>query len=41
MACLLRFGNFRPCVDPLHPTPEELATLKQRVAQIQDVFNTH
>ncbi|HYD83411.1 MAG TPA: asparaginase domain-containing protein, partial [Opitutus sp.] len=41
MACLLRFGNFPPCADPLAPTQAELAALKQRVAQFQEIFSTH
>jgi hypothetical protein len=41
MACLLQFGGLPPAVDPEHPTPSELAAVQAKLAEYQEVFNTH
>jgi len=41
MACLMKFGSLPAARDPLHPSQEELTAIRARVADYQDVFNTH
>ena len=41
MACLLRFGAFPPARDPASPTQDEIAAIKQKLAEYQTVFDTH
>ncbi len=41
MACLLRFGSLPPARDPAHPTDAELKAVTDRIAEYQEVFNTH
>jgi L-asparaginase len=41
MACLLRFGSLPPAADPDRPTGAELAAIERKVAEYQDVFDTH
>jgi L-asparaginase len=41
MACLLRFGSLPPAADPEHPTPAELKAVQARLAEYQEVFDTH
>jgi len=41
MACLLKFGSVPPAVDPEHPTDTEITVAKQKVAEYQQVFDTH
>jgi hypothetical protein len=41
MACLLRFGALPPARDPRNPTEEEAAAIAKRVAELQEIFDTH
>ncbi len=41
MACLMKFGSLPPSADPDHPTAEEGAATRERVAAYQTVFDTH
>lgn len=41
MASLLRFGALPPAKDPAHPTAEETAATRAKVAEYQKVFDTH
>jgi L-asparaginase len=41
MACLMRFGSLPPAAEPDHPTPEETAAVRKKVAAYQAVFDTH
>jgi L-asparaginase len=41
MACLMKFGCLPPAADPTNPTPSETDATKAKLAQYQDVFNTH
>jgi hypothetical protein len=41
MACLLRFGCAPPAADPAHPTDAEVTAVKNHLAQMQEVFDTH
>jgi L-asparaginase len=41
MACLMKFGSLPPAADPDHPTPEEAAATRKKVAAYQAVFDTH
>jgi L-asparaginase len=41
MACLMKFGSLPPAADPDHPTPEEAARIRTKVAAYQTVFDTH
>jgi len=41
MVCLMRFGSLPPVVNPDHPTPEEAAATRKKVADYQTVFDTH
>jgi L-asparaginase len=41
LACLLRFGCPPPAVDPTHPTEAEKAAVRNHLAKIQAVFDTH
>lgn len=40
-AAIMKFGPLPHAADPEHPTPEELAAIKQKVALYQGVFQTH
>ena len=41
MACLMKFGSLPPAADADHPTPEEAAAIRKKVAAYQAVFDTH
>ena len=41
MACLMKFGSLPPAADPDHPTPEEAAATRKKVAAYQTVFDTY
>jgi len=41
MACLMRLGSLPLAVDPNKPTEAETEATKAKLAQYQDVFNTH
>ena len=41
MASLLKFGALPPAVDPANPTPDELAAIKAKLDEYQEVFDTH
>jgi hypothetical protein len=41
MACLMRFGSLPLAVDPNKPTEAETEATKAKLAQYQDIFNTH
>lgn len=41
MACLLRFGSLPPATDPTRPTAAELEAVQAKLAEYQEVFNTH
>ena len=41
MACLMRFGGLPPAADPTKPTAAETEAAQAKLAQYQEVFNTH
>ena len=41
MACLMKFGCMPPAVDPAKPTSAESEAAKAKLAQYQEVFDTH
>ena len=41
MACLMKFGSLPPAADPDHPTTAEAASIREKVAAYQIVFNSH
>jgi L-asparaginase len=41
IACLLTLGGLPPARDPLHPTSAEVAAVAEKVARLQQVFDTH
>jgi len=41
IACLLKFGALPPAADPVSPTEAETAALNARLADYQQVFDTH
>lgn len=41
MACLLRYGAPPPATNPEAPTPAELTAIKAKLAEYQQVFDTH
>lgn len=41
MVCLMKFGCLPPAVDPANPTPAETDATKAKLAQYQEVFNSH
>lgn len=41
IACLMRFGALPPAADPDNPTEAEMAALNARIAEYQQVFDTH
>jgi hypothetical protein len=41
MACLMRFGSLPPARDPDHPTDEEIAAIRAKLADYQAIFDTH
>ncbi|MGE5305260.1 MAG: asparaginase domain-containing protein [Alphaproteobacteria bacterium] len=41
MACLMKFGCLPPAADPTQPTPPEIEATKAKLAQYQEVFDTH
>jgi hypothetical protein len=41
MACLLKLGSLPEAADPEHPTPAEIAATKAKLAQFQEIFDTH
>jgi hypothetical protein len=41
MASLLKLGALPPAADPANPTPAELAAIKAKLDEYQEVFDTH
>lgn len=41
IACLMRFGALPPAADPDNPTEAETAALDSKIAEYQQVFDTH
>jgi L-asparaginase len=41
MACLMKFGSLPPVADLDHPTEGELKAIKAKLAEYQEVFDTH
>ncbi|HEX9145935.1 MAG TPA: hypothetical protein VGA09_16815, partial [Candidatus Binatia bacterium] len=41
MACLMKFGCLPQAQDPTRPTPAEIESTKTKLAQYQEVFDTH
>jgi hypothetical protein len=41
MACLMKFGCLPPAADPARPTAAEIESTKTKLAQYQEVFDTH
>ena len=41
MACLMKFGCLPPAGDPRRPTAAEIESTKTKLAQYQEVFDTH
>jgi len=41
MACLMKFGCLPPAADPDRPTAAEAAAVRAKIAQYQEVFDTH
>ena len=41
MAALMKLGSLPPAGDPDHPTPEESAHIRDKVAAYQAIFDTH
>ncbi len=41
MASLLKLGALPPAADPANPTSDELAAIKAKLDQYQEVFDTH
>jgi L-asparaginase len=41
MACLMKFGSLPPAVDPDHPTSEEAAAIREKIAVYQAIFDAH
>ncbi len=41
MVCLLKFGALPAASDPAHPAAAERAAVQKKVAQYQEIFNTH
>jgi L-asparaginase len=41
MACLMSFGCLPPAADPTTPTPAEIELIKTKLAQYQEIFDTH
>ena len=41
MACLMKFGCLPPAVDPTKPTAAEIEATKAKLAEYQEVFDTH
>jgi hypothetical protein len=41
MACLMKFGSLPPAEDPDRPTTAEAATVREKVAAYQRIFDTH
>ena len=41
MACLMRFGSLPAAADPTEPTAAEMEAVKGKLAQYQEIFDTH
>lgn len=41
MAAIMKLGPLPPAKDPTKPTPEELTAIKAKIAQYQEIFQTH
>jgi L-asparaginase len=41
LASLMRLGSLPPCADPDHPRDAELAAIRAKVAEYQEIFDTH
>jgi len=41
MACLMKFGSLLPVVNLDDPTEDELKAIKAKLAEYQEVFDTH
>ena len=41
MACMMKFGSLPAATDPDQPTAEEIAAVRAKIGQYQEVFDTH
>jgi L-asparaginase len=41
MACLMKFGSLPPALDPTKPVQAEIDSIKDKLAQYQEVFDSH
>jgi len=41
MACLMKFGGLPPATDPASPTEKEVEVVKAKIAEYQEIFDTH
>jgi hypothetical protein len=41
MASLMKLGSLPPAKDPEHPTDDEIAAVKAKVLQFQEIFDSH
>ena len=41
MACLMKLGSLPPAADPDHPTDAEREATRTKLAQYQEIFDTH
>ena len=41
MATMMKLGALPPAADPAHPSPQEVAAVKEKVAAYQAIFDTH
>jgi L-asparaginase len=41
MACLMKFGSLPCATEPANPTPAEVEAVKAKLAEYQEVFDTH
>jgi L-asparaginase len=41
MACLMKFGGLPAAADPANPTDKEVEAVKAKIAEYQEIFDTH
>ncbi len=41
MACIMRLGSLPPAKDPAQPTKAELEAIRAKIAEYQEIFDTH
>ena len=41
IACLMKLGALPPAADPKNPSAQEIAAVKEKVAEYQAIFDTH